>query len=70
VRTGPSNANDGSDRRRETAASDRIDRRTLLAGVGGASAAALAGCSLLSGDEDASTTEVDDETARELAERL
>ncbi|MFW6320536.1 MAG: hypothetical protein ACOC0Z_01690 [Halohasta sp.] len=48
----------------------RLDRRTVLASVGSAGATALAGCAVFGSDEDAGTTDLSDEEARELAEQF
>ena len=45
-------------------------RRTILAGAAGGLASSLAGCSLLESGEDGDTAGVDDDRARELAERF
>jgi exonuclease VII small subunit len=47
-----------------------LSRRTVLGGIAGGASASLAGCSLLDGESDAGTNEVDDERARALAERF
>ena len=47
-----------------------VDRRTVLAAVGSAGATALAGCTVFSSGDDAETTELSDERARELAEQF
>jgi hypothetical protein len=47
-----------------------IDRRTLLSAIAGAGVGALAGCSATERGEDSETTEVADETAKELAIRF
>ena len=47
---------------------DHLDRRAFLAATAGVGAAGIAGCSALEAGEDATTTPVDDDRARELAE--
>nr|WP_313690036.1 hypothetical protein [Halobellus sp. DFY28] len=47
-----------------------MDRRTLLSAIAGAGVGALAGCSATERGEDSETTEVADETAKELATRF
>ncbi|USZ67562.1 hypothetical protein NGM10_12595 [Halorussus salilacus] len=44
-----------------------VNRRTVLGALAGGGAASLAGCSLFQADEDEPTTELDDETVRDLA---
>jgi hypothetical protein len=50
--------------------SQPVDRRTVLGGIATGAASALAGCSLLEADDDSATQTVDEERARELAERF
>jgi uncharacterized protein YukE len=47
-----------------------VDRRTVLAGLGSLGATSLAGCTLFSSGEDASTSALADDQARDLAERF
>ena len=47
-----------------------FDRRTVLGALAGLGNAAIAGCIGSPADSDADTTEIDEETARELAERF
>ena len=47
-----------------------FDRRAVLGALAGAGGATLAGCAALQPDPDAETTDVDGDTARELAERF
>lgn len=47
-----------------------VDRRTVLGALAGAGGAALAGCSAFERESDAETTQLDDDAARELAERF
>jgi hypothetical protein len=51
-------------------ASTSPTRRTVLAGVAGGFASSLAGCSLLDPGDDGDTADVDDDRARDLAERF
>ncbi|WP_253737784.1 hypothetical protein [Halohasta salina] len=47
-----------------------LDRRTVLASVGSVGAASLAGCTVFSSGEDAGTTDLTDDRARDLAEQF
>ncbi len=47
-----------------------FDRRALLGALAGLGGSTLAGCAALQPDPDADTTEVEADTARELAERF
>jgi hypothetical protein len=47
-----------------------VDRRTVLASVGAVGAASLAGCTAFESGDDAGTTTLSDERARELAEQF
>ncbi|PSP58966.1 hypothetical protein BRC72_02650 [Halobacteriales archaeon QH_7_66_36] len=49
---------------------DRLSRRALLGSIAGGVGAALAGCSLPDSEPDATTTAVDEDRARALAERF
>ncbi|PSQ24494.1 hypothetical protein BRD04_01200, partial [Halobacteriales archaeon QS_9_67_17] len=49
---------------------DRLSRRALLGSIAGGVGAALAGCSLPDAEPDATTTAVDEDRARSLAERF
>ncbi|AGB32977.1 hypothetical protein C488_10016 [Natrinema pellirubrum DSM 15624] len=47
-----------------------VDRRTVLGALAGVGGAALAGCSAFERESDAETEQLDDDAARELAERF